>query len=298
MPMRPVRSLLFSPGSRPDMMQKAARSGADSLIFDLEDAVAEQTKKEARGHVAEAIARHGNPPVFVRVNHPSTGETEADLDAVVSDTLYGVILPKAEQPSEIEFVDDILTRLERERGLSPGHIVLLPLVESCLGLRFCYELATAVPRVGSLAFSSGEDGDFMVDLGGRWTPQGQAFHYPRSKLVCDTRAAGLEYPIDGIFGNLTDDDALRTECELARTLGYTGKLAIHPKQIETIHSVFTPSDGEVRYAKTILAVFAQAEAAGRGAIQHEGTMIDYANVKRAQGVLKLAGAIDKASEPA
>ncbi|MEE9240220.1 MAG: CoA ester lyase [bacterium] len=296
--MRPLRSFLFTPGTRPDMLEKAPRSGADALIFDLEDSVAAHLKNEARQHVAEALAREVTHPLFVRINHPSTREAEADLEAVVSDRLSGLILPKAERPSEIELVDRLLSNLESERGIETKQIVLIPLVESCLGLRFCYEMATSTPRVQAMAFSSGEDGDFMVDLGGRWTPEGQAFLYPRSKLVCDSRAAGIDFPVDGVFMNLADEDALLEECRLARTLGYTGKLAIHPKQIAVIHSVFTPSQEEVQYARGVIAAFREAEAEGRAAIRFQGMMVDYANVKRAERILALAESIENKASSA
>lgn len=269
------------------MMEKAPRSGADALIFDLEDSVPRNMRKEARQHVGDALERAGNPPIFVRVNHPSTGETEADLDALAPSRIEGVILPKAEKVAEVVLLDSLLLSLEKRLGLEPGTLTLIPLVESCRGLRFCYEMATAAPRVRSLAFSSGEEGDFMVDLGGRWTPGGEAFLYPRSKLVCDARAAGIGWPLDGVFMNLRDDEALRRECRLARALGYTGKMAIHPRQIPVIHETFTPSEMEVEYSRGLVAAFREAEAGGQGAVQFRGMMVDYANVKRAERILAL-----------
>lgn len=269
------------------MMEKAPRSGADALIFDLEDSVPRNMRKEARQHVGEALGRAGNPPVFVRVNHPSTGETEADLDALAPGRIEGVILPKAEKVAEVVLLDSLLLSLEKRLGVEPRTLTLIPLVESCRGLRFCYEMATAAPRVRSLAFSSGEEGDFMVDLGGRWTPGGEAFLYPRSKLVCDARAAGIGWPLDGVFMNLRDDEALRRECRLARALGYTGKMAIHPRQIPVIHETFTPSEMEVEYSRRLVAAFREAEAGGQGAVQFRGMMVDYANVKRAERILAL-----------
>lgn len=270
------------------MMEKGPRSGADALIFDLEDSVPRDMRKEARQHVGEALERAGNPPVFVRVNHPSTGETEADLDALAPSRIEGVILPKAEKAAEVVLLDSLLLSLEKRLGVEPETITLIPLVESCRGLRFCYEMATAAPRVRSLAFSSGEEGDFMVDLGGRWTPGGEAFLYPRSKLVCDARAAGIGWPLDGVFMNFKDDEALRQECRLARALGYTGKMAIHPRQIPIIHETFTPSEMEVEYSRGLVAAFREAEAGGQGAVQFRGMMVDYANVKRAERILALA----------
>ena len=128
----------------------------------------------------------------------------------------------------------------------------------------------------------------MVDLGGRWTPTGEAMHYARGKLVCDARAAGVDWLIDGVFMNLADDGALRTECALARTLGYLAKLAIHPKQLDAIHVAFTPGEAEVEHARELVRTFRETERNGLGAVQFRGMMVDYANVKRAERVLALA----------
>lgn len=292
--MRPLRSLLFSPGIRPEMMEKAPRSGADALIFDLEDSVPRSGRPEARGHVAQAISRtktlgrEGAPPVFVRVNHPSTGEMEKDLEAVVPARPYGVILPKVETAGDVERLDSVLSAIEASAGIAPGDIAVVPLLESCRGLHFTYEIATASPRVRAMAFSSGEEGDFMMDIGGRWTPEGEAFLYPRSKLVCEARAAGIKFPLDGVFMNLGDEAALLRECRLARNMGYTGKMAIHPKQVAAIHSVFTPSDEEIEYNRGLIEAFRRAEAEGKAAVEFRGMMVDYANLKRAEQILALA----------
>jgi citrate lyase subunit beta/citryl-CoA lyase len=270
------------------MMEKAPRSGADGLIFDLEDSVPNALRAKARVYVNEALKRENNPPVFVRTNHPSTGEMEKDLEAAVSAGLFGIILPKVETPGDVKRMDSVLSDLEALAGLSPGEVVILPLLESCRGLHFTYEIATASPRVQSMAFSSGEEGDFMVDIGGRWTPEGEAFLYPRSKLVCETRAARIGVLIDGVFMDLVDDDALLRECNLARNMGYTGKMAIHPKQVAAIHSVFTPSAEEIEYSRGLIKAFREAEANGKAAVQFRGMMVDYANIKRAEQLLALA----------
>jgi citrate lyase subunit beta / citryl-CoA lyase len=293
-----IRSLLFSPGSRPDMMAKAKRSGADSLIFDLEDAVAPSARDAAREAVAAALAdgaladadaadddAPASPPVFVRVNHPSTGELEADLDAVVGAGPFGIVLPKTETAAEVAALDEAIGLREQRTGRALGSIVVLPLVESCLGLRFTYEIARASPRVIGLAFSSGEDGDFMADLDGQWTPGGEAMLYPRSKLICDTRAAGLGWPVDGVFMQLGDEAALAEECRLARRLGFAAKMAIHPRQLTAIHAAFTPTPEEIAYAKGLLAAFEEAQASGSGAFRYQGLMVDKANVRRAEQVL-------------
>jgi citrate lyase subunit beta / citryl-CoA lyase len=294
-----IRSLLFAPGSRPDMMAKAKRSGADSLIFDLEDAVAPSARDAAREAVAAALDdtapddgpdaldddAPATPPVFVRVNHPSTGELEADLDAVVGAGPFGIVLPKTETAAEVATLDTAIGHRDQRAGHAPGSIVILPLVESCLGLRFAYEIARASPRVVGLAFSSGEEGDFMADLDGQWTPGGEAMLYPRSKLICDARASGLDWPVDGVFMQIDDEAALVEECRLARRLGFAAKMAIHPRQLAAIHAAFTPTAEEIADARGLLAAFEDAQASGSAAFRYQGLMVDKANVRRAEQVL-------------
>lgn len=292
-----LRSLLFSPGSRPDLMAKAKRSAADALIFDLEDAVAPSARAGARDAVADALTETDGPPVFVRVSHPSTGEMDGDLDAAVAAATYGIVLPKVESAAEIAVLDEAIGVRERRGGRPPGSIAVLPLVESCRGLHFTYEIATASPRLVGLAFSSGEDGDFMADLDGQWTPAGEAMFYPRSKLVCETRAAGLDWPVDGVCMHLDDDTVLRSECQLARRLGYTAKMAIHPGQLSIIHEVFTPSPEEIDYSAGLLAAFEAATAAGTGVFRYRGAMIDKANVRLAERTLARARSAPHGAQP-
>ena len=284
----PFRSLLFSPGSSRRMLEKARTSGADALIFDLEDAVAADQRGEARANVAAALAAPDLPPTFVRVNHPATGELAADLDAAVVPSLYGVVLPKAETTDDVARLEAALTLREAQRGLPPGAIAVLPLIESGRGLHFAFDMATTSPRVVGLAFSSGEAGDFMADIDGRWTPDGLAMQYARSKTVSDTRAAGLSWPVDGVFMNLDDEAALDRECGLARTLGFQAKMAIHPGQLAAIHRAFSPTADEVAYSEGLLAAYRVAEAGGRGAFRHQGMMVDKANVVRAERILARA----------
>ena len=280
-----IRSLLFSPGRSAKMMAKAKRSGADALIFDLEDAVAAHVRHEARRTVAAALAEPDEPAMFVRVNHPDTGEMEADVEAVVAPNLYGIILPKAETAQEVQRLDELIATHEQAAGLPAGEIAILPLLESGRGLHFAYDMATASARVPGLAFSSGEEGDFFADLDAQWTPDGAAMLYPRSKTVCETRAAGLSWPVDGVCMQLGDPQILLGECQMARKLGFQAKMAIHPNQIDTIHKIFTPTDEEVERAHAVVAAYREGESRGLGAVQVDGVMIDKANVAVAERVL-------------
>jgi len=282
------RSLLFCPGSRPDLMAKAGRSGADALILDLEDAVAPVAKAAARESVREALAREDPPQAYVRVNHPQTGHTRADLNAIVGARVKGIVLPKADKPDDILQVDRWLAETELRNGMPNGSLAIVPMIETCLGLHNAYAIAAASTRVRGIALASAEEGDLMNDLGGRATPDGAAMAYPRGRLVCEARAAGVDWLIDGVFMNLEDDASLRRECERARSMGYGTKMAIHPRQVAAIHEAFTPTALEVEYAKGLLEAFAALEPTARGALRFRGMMVDAANVKRAERVLGVA----------
>lgn len=285
------RTLLFAPGSRPELLAKAQAGAADALIFDLEDSVPLNAKDEARANVAAALVAGLRKPMYLRISNPRAGDFRADLavlqHAPGSAQLLGAILPKADDAHDVQTVAAELARIEVESGWTAGHLAILPLIETCLGLRNTYDIARASPRVSGMALASAEEGDFMVDLGGRWTPRSLALTYPRSKLVVDTRAAGLPWLVDGVFMNLKDIDALRAECLLARELGFVGKMAIHPTQVEVMHEVFSPSAEEIEHAQGLVAAFREGEARGVAAVRYRGMMVDYANVRLAERTLAL-----------
>ncbi len=288
--MKLLRTLLFAPCTRPELMAKAQDSQADGLIFDLEDSVPLQAKAQARQALAQALFQGLKKPAFLRINHPRVGDAQSDLDTlgqVAVPQVQGVILPKAESPADLEWLDARLESIEARTGLERGTLKILPLIETCLGLRNTYDLARACGRVCGMSLASAEQGDFMVDLGGRWTPASLALAYPRSKMVVDARAAGLSWLVDGVFMNLSDASALHTECQLAREVGFVGKMAIHPNQVEVMHQVFTPSAQDIEYARGLLEAFRAAEAQGIGAVRYQGMMVDYANVRLAERTLSL-----------
>lgn len=293
--MKLFRTLLFAPGSRPELLVKSQAGQSDALIFDLEDSVPRNGKDEARRNIGQVLSDGLRKPMFLRINNPRAGDYLADLAVLATQAsrvnVMGVILPKAELTSDIEQVGHALTDIESRFGLPLGSLKILPLVETCMGLRNTFDLASVSNRVCGMSLASAEQGDFMVDLGGRWTPQSLALSYPRSKMVVDARAAGLQWLVDGVFMNLQDLDALRTECQIARELGFVGKMAIHPSQVDVMQEVFSPSEVEVEYARGLLEAFAHAEASGLGAVRYRGMMVDYANVRLAQRTLALVEAL-------
>jgi citrate lyase subunit beta / citryl-CoA lyase len=290
-PLQMFRTLLFAPASRPELLAKAQLGAADALIFDLEDSVPLNAKDDARRNVADALAAGLTKPMYLRVNHPRAGDFQSDL-AVLAQArslanVMGVILPKADDAVDVQTLAAHLSTIEAKVGVAPGSLAIVPLIETCLGLRNTFDIIKASPRVGGVSIASAEEGDFMVDLGGRWTARSLALMYPRSKLVVDARAAGVQWIVDGVFMNLKDTSALRTECEIARELGFVGKMAIHPSQVEVMHEVFSPSAEEIDYAQGLLAAFREGEERGVGAVKYRGMMVDYANVRLAERTLLL-----------
>jgi citrate lyase subunit beta/citryl-CoA lyase len=294
-PIKMYRTLLFAPGSRPELLAKAQLGDADAMIFDLEDSVPLNAKDEARKNIADALAAGLKKPVFLRISNPRAGDFMADLQVLANASsllnVAGIVLPKADDADDIQAVAKALKDVESKHNMQEGTLSILPLIETCLGLRNGFDIAKASPRVIGMALASAEQGDFMVDLGGRWTPRSLALAYPRSKLVVDARAAGVQWLVDGVFMNLKDTDMLREECLIARELGFVGKMAIHPTQVDVMHTVFSPSELEVAYARGLIAAFRDGEARGVGAVKYEGMMVDYANVRLAERTLALAGAL-------
>ncbi len=285
-----IRSALFVPGIRPEFIPKADAAGADALILDLEDSVSHNAKDAARANVAAALAKRPDRLTFVRINHPDVGSLAADMAVLAPHALQVVILPKCEQVSEVVAADQMLAKIEQTHGLEAGCLSLVVVVESSLGLRNLFDLVSAAPRVRGAALASAEEGDFLVDLGALWTPEGTALAYARGKFVCDARAARVQWLFDGAFMNLASNEALEQESRLARVCGFNGKMAIHPRQVATLNQVFSPTQAEVERARRMITAFRQAEAQGRGAVQFEGMMVDYANIKRAEQIIALASA--------
>jgi citrate lyase subunit beta/citryl-CoA lyase len=282
----PLRSLLFVPGIRQDFLLKATAAGADALVLDLEDSVPPLSKPAARSYVSAELARTSNRLTFVRVNHPSYGELDQDLAVLASHEAQAIMVPKVASARDVEEVDARLSQFERDKGLAPHSISILVVIETSMGLRNLFDTLRSKPRIRGAGLASAEEGDFMIDIGGQWTPTGEALTYARGKFVCDARAAQATWLVDGAFMNLRDEPALERECRLARIHGFGSKVAIHPRQVPTINKAFSPTAAEVERARKLLAAFREAEALGHGAVEFQGMMVDYANVGWAKRILE------------
>ncbi|RKO67261.1 HpcH/HpaI aldolase/citrate lyase family protein [Desulfofundulus salinus] len=290
---KPLRSFLFAPASDLRKVDKALSLDADAVILDLEDAVAVSEKVRARSLVLDVLGRTSREGIYVRVNGVNTRWIVGDLMAVVGGRPAGIMLPKAEDAEEVRRVDWLIGQLEREYGLPTGEMELIPLVETARGVMNAYEVATSCPRVKRLAFGAV---DYTLDICTSLTGQGTEIFYARSHLVVASRAAGIEGPIDTVYPNIKDEEGLAEECRLVRSLGFAGKLVIHPAQLGPVNEIFSPTPREIDYAAKVAQAFAQAEAEGIAAVQLEGKFIDYPVAAWARRTLAIARALGLAGE--
>jgi len=280
----PLRSLLFVPAHRDGWAAKAVAAAADGVLLDLQDAVPDADKAAARDAVAALVGAGVGRPVLVRVAPSGAPGHEEDLDAAVRPGLTGVVLPLVSGPDDVEAVAARITELERARGMRDGTTVIVPLVETARAARFAFEVASASPRVAYMGGGTAPDGDIAHALGFRWTPAGMETLFLRSWALLNARAAGVPYPLTGIWPVVDDLDGLRAFAEQGRGLGYTGMLAIHPSHVAVINEVFTPTADEIARWEGTLDALGGAE----GATRLDGMMIDAAHARTARDALAAA----------
>ena len=284
-----IRSLVFVPGNRANMLERAKEFPADIIMVDLEDSVPPEEKANARNLAIEWVPklRALGHRVMVRVNSLDTGLTRDELTAVVSPDLAGISLGKVESPQDVRDVASILTSLERSMGIEPGQVKIIPWIENARALVGAYQIATASDRIVGIAFG-GED--YTDDMGLERTDTGEEIYFPRATVAVAARAARVA-SLDSPYVLFRNSDGLRADAGQARKLGFTGKFAIHPAQIDIINELFSPSDEELAYAQKVVDAWNEAEAQGRGSADLDGRMIDVPVIKRAQNLLALAESI-------
>lgn len=283
-----VRSLLFVPGNRERMLQRAPSSGADVVVIDLEDAVPREEKGDARRLVRASMGSLAQlpPPLFVRVNNVHSGLARNDLMAVVRPGLAGVVHPKTERPQDLRDLDVLLREAEVRNGVRPGDVRVIPLIESPAGVLRCEEIATAIDRVDGLSIGAE---DYCASLGVRRDAEGVAIVHLRYTIVTVAAALGI-FAIDTPWTALDDDAGLRADAGRARAMGFSGKYVIHPDQVATVNDAFSPSADDVAAARRIVAETSRS-ARGRGAIRLDGRMVDEAVLRQARRVIEAADAI-------
>lgn len=274
------RSYLFVPADSPRKMTRAAESGADALILDLEDAVAPANKVAARTEAARFLAEPMPMKRFVRVNALATGLTEKDVAATIAAAPDGYVLPKCEGPDDIETLSALIAKL----GGGDGIGIMSIGTETVRGLRRLMREDWGHPRLAALAWG-GED--LSADMGAERNRDAAGAYLGPFLMARDhTLLAALEAgadAVDAVFTDFRDEAGLMQEARLAKTLGFSGKMAIHPAQVAVIHAAFRPEPAEVDWAKAVIAALA---ATGEGVASLNGMMLDRPHLVRARKILE------------
>lgn len=302
-PARLNRCQLFGPGSRPALFEKMAGSAADVINLDLEDSVAPSDKDAARANIVTAINTldWGTKTLSVRINGLDTPfwyRDVVDLLEQSGDRLDQIMIPKVGCAADIYAVDALVTAIERAKGRTKP-ITFEVIIESAAGITNVAEIAGASPRLAAMSLGAA---DFAASMGMQTTGiggtqdnyymlrqglqyWGDPWHWASAAIVAACRSHGI-LPVDGPYGDFSDDEGFRAQARRAATLGMVGKWAIHPKQITLANEVFTPSEVAVTEAREILAAMAAASTRGEGATVYKGRLVDIASIKQAEVIVK------------
>ena len=282
------RSMLFFPGNSANMVLNADYLGSDSVIFDLEDAVAPTEKDSARILVRNAISSlEFHREIIVRVNPLDSPYWQKDLEYIVP------VKPDMIMPTKVGSAEDVLTfseaiaKEEEKCGMEKGTIKLIPLIETALGVENAFQIASADERVAAI-FLGGED--LTADLQCKRTKEGKEIFYARTRMVMAARAAGIDV-YDTPWTDVEDYDGLIEDAKFAKSLGFSGKSSISPRHVRFINEVFSPTEEEIQYAKDVFDTIEKAKAEGKGVVSLRGKMIDAPIVARAKQVLEAAQAM-------
>lgn len=282
------RSMLFMPGNNPGMLQTAEVFGSDSIILDLEDAVSLGEKDAARILIKGALKtfNYGTTEVVIRINPFSTPYALEDIDVMARLKPNAILLPKA-TPEDMKKLDEMLTVIEKEEGFEEGSIRIHALVETTYGVETVYETIQMSNRVDSVCLG-GED--LAADLGVARTKDSEELFYARTKVVNACKALKID-AIDTPFTDTNDEAGLLADTIHAKKLGFTGKLSINPRQINTIHKVYSPTADEISWANRVMSAKDEAEKEGLGVFSLDGKMIDAPVISRAMNTLNTARVI-------
>ncbi len=304
-PARPNRCQLFGPGSNPKLFAKMAASDADVINLDLEDSVAPDDKDTARANVIEAIntVDWGSKYISVRINGLDTPywyRDVVDLLEQAGDRLDQIMIPKVGCAEDVYAVDALVTAVERAKGRTKP-VSFEVIIESAAGIAHVEDIAAASPRLQAMSLGAA---DFAASMGMQTTGIGgtqedyymlhegakywsDPWHWVQTAIVAACRTHGL-LPVDGPFGDFSDDEGYIAQAKRSATLGMVGKWAIHPKQIALANAVFTPSEAKVTEAREILAAMEEAKRTGAGATVYKGRLVDIASIKQAEVIVKQA----------
>ncbi|CAM4274729.1 L-malyl-CoA/beta-methylmalyl-CoA lyase [Palleronia rufa] len=300
---RPNRCQLFGPGSRPAIFEKMAASDADVINLDLEDSVSPDDKPEARRNIVQAIGDidWGDKHLSVRINGLDTPywyRDVVDLLEQAGDRLDQIMIPKVGNAADLYAVDALVTAVESAKGRSKP-IAFEVIIETAAGLTHVDEIAAATPRLQAMSLGAADYAASMgmatTGIGGTqetyyMTREGQKYwgdpwHWVQTAIVAACRTHGI-LPVDGPFGDFSDDEGFRAQALRSATLGMVGKWAIHPKQVALANEVFTPSDAAVTEAREILDAMEEARRTGQGAAVYKGRLVDLASIRQAEVIVK------------
>lgn len=282
------RSMLFFPGNSANMLLNADFLGSDSVILDLEDAVAQTEKDSARILVRNAISSLDfTKEVIVRINPIDSPYWEKDLVAIVPVKPDMIMPTKVSGADDVKIISEAIAKVEAENGIEAGTIKLIPLIETALGVEKSFEIATADPRVSAI-FLGGED--LTADLQCKRTKEGTEILYARSRMVMAARAAGIDV-YDTPWTDVEDYEGLIADAKFAKSLGFSGKSSISPRHVRFINEIFSPTEEEIRYARDVFDAIEKGKAEGKGVVSLRGKMIDAPIVARARQVLAAAEAM-------
>lgn len=289
--MKPTRSLLFVPGHRKGWAEKAVAAGADAVILDLEDSVPATMKAETRHMVAETIAllarEHPQTGVYVRLNALETGMMGDDLEVVAVPGCHGFLPPKTYGARDIIQAEALVDHYERRNGVAPGTLEFVLSLETAQAYADCEAMITASPRCATLFAGTARDADVSRSIGFEFTPEGLETLYLRSRAVLAVRAAGKDFPIVGLWQDLSDDAGAMKFARDNKRLGFRGMVAIHPRHVAIANEVFMPTEQEVSFYKGMIDAFEAGLERGLAAVAYEGMHIDLAHVKTARQVIEL-----------
>ena len=289
--MDPLRSLIFVPGNRSNMLEKAKDFKTDIVMVDLEDSVPPNEKFAARELASEwvDILSNHNQKVMVRVNSLDTGLTKDEITNIISPRLYGISLGKVTSRWDIQSLDSMLVEAEGRLQIPAGTIKIIPWIETAQSIMRLDDISKASNRIIAIAFGAE---DYTNDMGVQRTDMGEEVAFPRSVVAIAARAANIG-ALDSPFVSFKDHVNLKTDSIKARQLGYTGKFAIHPDQLEIINQTFSPSQEDIAYALAIVEGWNDAVEMGRGSFDLNGKMVDVPVVKRAQNLLDFSQSVNQ-----
>ncbi|MCO5480937.1 citrate (pro-3S)-lyase subunit beta [Enterococcus faecalis] len=282
------RTMMFVPGNNPAMIKDAGIYGADSIMFDLEDAVSMPEKDSARMLVAQALQTidYGETELVVRINDLHSEYGRADIFAMVRAGVHVIRLPKTDYPEDVEEVETVITEAEDYFKVSRGTTLMMAAIEGAAGVLNAPMIAKASNRLIGIAIGAE---DYVTNMKTKRYPDGKELFFARSMIVHAARAAGIS-AFDTVYSDVDSMDGFLNEVRLIHQLGFDGKSCINPRQIPIVNSVFQPTVKEIKHALEVIFAIEEAKEKGSGVISLNGKMIDKPIVERAQRTLMLAKA--------